>query len=163
MTCKRKVRLANGREVSALDIQNEYLGRAQRYAETKGFSDLEMLALEMWEHVLTQLEADPMKLDRHCDWVIKYKLIEAYRARHDSAAHRRAAAAAGPRLPGRCRGVPPRVRAGQGRPAGAGHSVAARAGGGRVARGRRLPGPARGLLPPGSRPGTRRAGGASPR
>jgi len=83
MTCKRKVRLANGREVSALDIQNEYLSRAQRYAETKGFSDLEMLALEMWEHVLTQLEADPMKLDRHCDWVIKYKLIEAYRARHD--------------------------------------------------------------------------------
>ena len=71
MTCKRKVRLANGREVSALDIQNEYLGRALRYAETKGFSDLEMLALEMWEHVLTQLEADPMKLDRHCDWVIK--------------------------------------------------------------------------------------------
>ena len=83
MTCKRKVRLANGREVSALDIQNEYLGRALRYAETKGFSDLEMLALEMWEHVLTQLEADPMKLDRHCDWVIKYKLIEAYRARHE--------------------------------------------------------------------------------
>ena len=83
MTCKRKVRLANGREVSALDIQNEYLGRALRYAETKGFSDLEMLALEMWEHVLTQLEADPMKLDRHCDWVIKYKLIEAYRARNE--------------------------------------------------------------------------------
>ena len=83
MTCKRKVRLANGREVSALDIQNEYLSRALRYAETKGFSDLEMLALEMWEHVLTQLEADPMKLDRDCDWVIKYKLIEAYRDRHE--------------------------------------------------------------------------------
>jgi proteasome accessory factor A len=83
MTCKRKVRLANGREVSALDIQTEYLNRAQRYAETKGFSPLETLALEMWEHVLTQLEADPLKLDRHCDWVIKYKLIEAYRQRHD--------------------------------------------------------------------------------
>src|SRR4026209_856315 len=36
MTCTRRVRLANGREVSALDIQNEYLTRALRYAEQKG-------------------------------------------------------------------------------------------------------------------------------
>ena len=28
LTCRRKVRLANGREVSALDIQSEYLNRA---------------------------------------------------------------------------------------------------------------------------------------
>src|SRR6187200_1169500 len=60
ITCRRRVRLANGRELSAVDIQNEYLGRALRYAETKGFSELETLALEMWEHVLTQLDADPM-------------------------------------------------------------------------------------------------------
>ena len=60
MTCRRKVRLANGREVSALEIQGEYLSRAQRYAETKGFSDLEMKALEMWEYVLTRLESDPL-------------------------------------------------------------------------------------------------------
>jgi proteasome accessory factor A len=83
MTCRRKVRLANGREVSALDIQSEYLTRAQRYAETKGFSPLETKALEMWEHVLTGLESDPLSLDRECDWVTKHKLIEAYRERHD--------------------------------------------------------------------------------
>jgi proteasome accessory factor A len=35
ITCTRKVRLANGREVSALDIQSEYLHRALRYAETR--------------------------------------------------------------------------------------------------------------------------------
>ena len=35
ITCTRKVRLANGRELSALDIQSEYLDRALRYAETK--------------------------------------------------------------------------------------------------------------------------------
>src|SRR5881396_3248361 len=33
MTCRRTVRLANGREVSALDIQREYLDRALRYAD----------------------------------------------------------------------------------------------------------------------------------
>ncbi len=83
MTCTRRVRLANGREASALDIQGEYLGRAMRYADAKGFSPLEMQALKMWEHCLTQIQEDPLSLDRECDWVIKHRLIEAYRAKHD--------------------------------------------------------------------------------
>src|SRR5262245_1348562 len=81
-TCKRRVRLANGRELSALDIQSEYLTRAQRYAASKGLAPLEEKALGMWEHCLTALENDPFKLDRECDWVIKHKLIEAFRERH---------------------------------------------------------------------------------
>ena len=85
MTCTRRVRLANGRELSALEIQGEYLNRALRYAETKGLSPLEQRALEMWEHCLTTLESDPFKLDRECDWVIKHNLIEAYREKHDLA------------------------------------------------------------------------------
>jgi proteasome accessory factor A len=83
MTCRRKVRLANGREVSALDIQREYLDRALRYADTKGFPAMEQKALEMWEHCVSTIENDPLKLDREVDWVIKYRLIEAFRARHD--------------------------------------------------------------------------------
>ena len=83
MTCRRKVRLANGREVSALDIQREYLDRAQRYSETKGFPPLEQRALEMWEHCITTIENDPLKLDREVDWVIKYRLLDAYRTRHE--------------------------------------------------------------------------------
>lgn len=83
MTCTRRVRLANGREVSALDIQSEYLNRALRFAEHNELTDEEQLALDMWEYVLTHLEDDPLKLDRELDWVIKYKLIEAYRERHD--------------------------------------------------------------------------------
>ena len=34
----------------------------------------------MWEYTLSHLEDDPLKLDRELDWVIKYKLIEAYRS-----------------------------------------------------------------------------------
>jgi proteasome accessory factor A len=83
MTCTRRVRLANGRELSALEIQGEYLNRALRYADAKGLSPLEQRALEMWEHCLTALESDPFKLDRECDWVIKHNLIEAYRTKHD--------------------------------------------------------------------------------
>ena len=83
MTCRRTVRLANGREVSALDIQREYLDRALRYADTKGFGPLETKALSMWEHCITTIENDPLKLEREVDWVIKYKLLEAYQAKHD--------------------------------------------------------------------------------
>jgi proteasome accessory factor A len=82
MTCTRRVRLANGREASALEIQSEYLNRALRYADTKGLDPLEQQALEMWEHCLTGIEKDPLSLDRECDWVIKHNLIEAYRDRH---------------------------------------------------------------------------------
>jgi proteasome accessory factor A len=83
ISCRRRVRLANGREASALDIQSEYLDRALRFAERRQLSPLEAKALSMWEHALTQIEKDPLGLDRECDWVIKYHLIEQYRARHD--------------------------------------------------------------------------------
>jgi proteasome accessory factor A len=81
-TCKRRVRLANGREASAFDIQSEYLSRAKRYQETKGLSPLEDQALEMWEHCLKGIEKDPWSLDRECDWVIKHSLIDRYRERN---------------------------------------------------------------------------------
>ena len=82
MTCTRKVRLANGREASALEIQSEYLTRALRYAERRDLSPLEKQALGMWEKALTTIEKDPLGQDREADWVIKYKLIEAFRERH---------------------------------------------------------------------------------
>jgi proteasome accessory factor A len=81
--CQRKVRLANGREASALDIQYEYLARATRYHEQRGLGPMEEKALGMWEHCLKGLEKDPYSLDRECDWVIKHRLIEGYRQRHD--------------------------------------------------------------------------------
>jgi len=82
LTCRKRVRLANGAERSALEIQGEYLMRARRYADRKGLPPEEEKALEMWEHCLEGIEKDPFSLDRECDWVIKHKLIDAYRARH---------------------------------------------------------------------------------
>ena len=85
ITCTRRVRLANGREASAIEIQNEYLSRALRYAENHDLSPQEKQALGMWEHVMTGLERDPFTMDREIDWVTKHNLIEAYRAKHDLA------------------------------------------------------------------------------
>ncbi len=82
LTCRRPVRLANGRDASALDIQREYLDRALRYRDTKGFAPLELKALKMWEHCISTIERDPFELDREVDWVIKHKLIESYRAKN---------------------------------------------------------------------------------
>ncbi len=83
ITCRRKVRLANGRELSAVEVQAEYLNRALQFAKRKGLSPLEEQALAMWEHVMTHLENDPLKLSTEIDWVIKYHMIEAYRDKHD--------------------------------------------------------------------------------
>jgi proteasome accessory factor A len=83
VTCRRRVRLANGRELSALEIQSEFLTRAQKFAARKGLGEHEGRALAMWEHVMTGLEDDPLSLSREIDWVIKYHLIESYRGRHN--------------------------------------------------------------------------------
>ena len=64
-------------------------------------SPLEKQALDMWEHCLTQLESDPLKLDRECDWVIKHNLIEAYREKHDLPLSHPAGRAARPAVPRR--------------------------------------------------------------
>ena len=83
VTCRRKVRLANGREVTALEVQQEYLSRAVRFAEQRGLPPLEQKALEMWQHCVEGIERDPLSLDRECDWVIKHQLVEAFRERHE--------------------------------------------------------------------------------
>jgi len=82
ITCKRKVRLANGREASAVEIQSEYLSRALRYADNHDLSPQEKQVLGMWEHVMTGLQDEPLSLDAEIDWVTKHNLIEAYSARH---------------------------------------------------------------------------------
>ena len=101
ITCRRRVRLANGREASALEIQGEYLNRALKYAEKRELSPLETKALEMWEHCLTTIENDPLKLDREVDWVIKHNLIERYRERDDLPLSHPTGGAARPAVPRR--------------------------------------------------------------
>jgi proteasome accessory factor A len=82
LTCSRRVRLSDNREMSAFEIQSVYLQRAMRYAEHHDLSPQEKQALDMWEHVMTAIERDPLSLDREVDWVVKHRLIEAYRERH---------------------------------------------------------------------------------
>jgi proteasome accessory factor A len=84
MTGRRKVRLANGREVSALDIQREYFAKAADFVDKRGGDRVTDQVLSLWRRTLDAVESgDLSKVAREIDWVIKYQLIERYRARHD--------------------------------------------------------------------------------
>jgi proteasome accessory factor A len=81
VTCRRRVRLANGREVSALDMQKEYLDKALRWVDRRDDFVLKEIA-SMWEHAITNIERDPEVLERQIDWIAKRKVIESFRERH---------------------------------------------------------------------------------
>ena len=84
MTGRSRVRLADGREMSALEIQYEYLTRARDFTSSSGLNTISERVLEMWERVLQAIETGNLdKIAREIDWVTKYQLIERYRARHD--------------------------------------------------------------------------------
>jgi proteasome accessory factor A len=84
MTGHSRVRLANGREMSALEIQYEYLARARDFTSRNGLDAVGGRVLEMWERVLGAIAAGNLDLiAREIDWVTKYQLIERYRGKHD--------------------------------------------------------------------------------
>ncbi|MFQ6040702.1 MAG: proteasome accessory factor PafA2 family protein, partial [Candidatus Poribacteria bacterium] len=78
ITCTRKIELDNGRMLSAVGLQKEYLQLAREYFEFVEPDPLSEDIMEKWEYVLTSLEKDPMQLDKEVDWVIKKKLIDSY-------------------------------------------------------------------------------------
>ncbi|MEX0868059.1 MAG: Pup--protein ligase [Nitriliruptoraceae bacterium] len=83
LTGSRPVRLANGREMSALQIQEAYLERAERYVEAHDDIDDEAKhVVGEWRAVLDGLATDPSRLSRQLDWVAKFQLVDAYRAKH---------------------------------------------------------------------------------
>ncbi|MGQ0625005.1 MAG: Pup--protein ligase [Sporichthyaceae bacterium] len=85
LTGQRKVRLANGKEASALEIQEEYLSKARDFASRRGLdSGVVKTVLDLWERAVLAIgSGDLTAIEREIDWVIKYKLIEAYRAKND--------------------------------------------------------------------------------
>ena len=84
LTGTRKVKLANGREASALEIQREYHSKATDFIDRRGGDATVMRVLDLWGRTLTAVETGDLSLvDREIDWVTKYQLIERYRAKHD--------------------------------------------------------------------------------
>ncbi|HKR52466.1 MAG TPA: Pup--protein ligase, partial [Pseudonocardiaceae bacterium] len=83
LTGRRGVRLAGGREASALDIQREYYLRAAEHVARRGSDPLTDRVMELWDRTLNAVERqDLSRIDREIDWAIKHRLVERYRAKH---------------------------------------------------------------------------------
>jgi Pup amidohydrolase len=83
-TCRRLVTLKDGRKMTAVQLQSEYLELARKYTEDKYGDDIDDITadvLDRWESVLNRLAENPMQLSRELDWVAKLELLEGYRSR----------------------------------------------------------------------------------
>ncbi|MFE7776179.1 Pup--protein ligase [Streptomyces sp. NPDC057445] len=85
ITGQRKVRLASGREASALEVQREYYEKAVDFVDRRGIrTGTVAQVLELWGRTLEAIEEEDLdRIGTEIDWVIKYKLIERYRAKHN--------------------------------------------------------------------------------
>ncbi|MFB7916362.1 Pup--protein ligase [Streptomyces sp. NPDC056061] len=93
-TGQRKVRLASGREASALEVQREYYEKAADFVDRRGIrTGTVARVLELWGRTLDAIENEDLdRIETEIDWVMKYKLIDRYRAKHNmSMSHPRVA------------------------------------------------------------------------
>ncbi|MER7849193.1 Pup--protein ligase [Kitasatospora sp. NPDC096077] len=84
LTGTHQVRLANGREASALDIQEEYYTKALEFADRKGINTGTIAqVLDLWGRTLEAVRSERLDgVATEIDWIMKYKLIERYREKH---------------------------------------------------------------------------------
>lgn len=85
ITGQRKVRLASGREASALEVQQEYYEKAVDFCERRGIrtGTVEQV-LELWGRTLEAVRTQELaKVGTEIDWVMKHQLIERYREKNN--------------------------------------------------------------------------------
>jgi Pup amidohydrolase len=81
---RHTITLADGRTITALELQGEYLDRARKFVDDRMGNDVDEQTrdvLDRWESVLARLASGPMQLAGELDWVAKLRLLEGYRDR----------------------------------------------------------------------------------
>ncbi len=72
-----KVRLRDGRQMTALEVQQVYFEQADKFVATQGESDEQTAdVLRQWAEVLDDLAIDPMRCADRLDWPAKLRLLE---------------------------------------------------------------------------------------
>ncbi len=79
-TLTATVPLADGRELTALQIQREHLTALEAVADPADEETAQVL--RAWGEILDLLEADPMSAAQRVEWVAKLQLLERFRTRH---------------------------------------------------------------------------------
>jgi Pup amidohydrolase len=83
-TLSHRVTLRDGRKLTGVHLQMEYLEQARKYVEDRFGADADDVTrdvLDRWESVLSRLADDPTQLSGELDWVAKLALLEGYRDR----------------------------------------------------------------------------------
>ena len=83
-TCRHLITMRDGRKLTAIQVQMEYLELARKYTQERSGSDVDDLTadvLDRWESALITLADDPIRLAGQLDWVTKLQLMDGYRTR----------------------------------------------------------------------------------
>src|SRR4249920_3315997 len=83
-SCRHLVALRDGRRMTGIQLQMEYLERARKFTEDKYGNDVDDITtdvLDRCESVLNRLADDSMLLSKELDWVAKLELLKGYRTR----------------------------------------------------------------------------------
>jgi proteasome accessory factor A len=83
--CERPLELANGRSMTALEMQFDILERAELFATTHELPADQALALPLWRETLETYQSNPLELSDRIDWISKLQLIERSASRKDVA------------------------------------------------------------------------------
>ncbi|GIL30141.1 depupylase/deamidase Dop [Actinocatenispora comari] len=79
-----RIRMRDGRELTALEIQRGYLEHARAFCAQQYGDELDEITadvLDRWDEVLRKLAEDPNTLADQLDWVAKLRLLNGYRQR----------------------------------------------------------------------------------
>jgi len=73
--------LSNGRRITALEAQWQYLEWATKYVQQSDLGEVYQAVVDLWDEILTVLERAPLDAADRLDWVAKYRLLLGYRDR----------------------------------------------------------------------------------
>ena len=78
---KEPVKLTNGRDLTALEIQDDLCERAEQFLQGHPLPADQVHAVQLWREVIEQYRNDPMGLADRVDWIAKLQIIERERER----------------------------------------------------------------------------------
>jgi proteasome accessory factor A len=78
---KEPIRLVSGRDMTALELQEDLCERAEQFVLTRDVPSDQTLAVKLWRECIEQYRSDPMGLADRVDWIAKLQIIERERER----------------------------------------------------------------------------------
>jgi proteasome accessory factor A len=78
---KEPVKLTNGRDLTALEIQEDLCERAEQFVDSHDLPPDQARAVRLWREVIEQYRSDPMGLADRVDWIAKLQIIDRERER----------------------------------------------------------------------------------